>query len=80
MFEILSDDRQVSDDQLPETGLSRELERAVSPVFIKSDGYGTRSSTILMVSNVKNVLFVERALDTNSGKWNESRFEFNLIK
>ena len=80
LFEILSDDRQADDDQLPETGLSRELERAVSPVFIKSDGYGTRSSTILMVSNVKNVLFVERALDTNSGKWNESRFEFKLKK
>ena len=78
LFEILSDDREAPDDQLPETGLTRELERAVSPVFIKSDKYGTRSSTILSVNNANNVLFVERALNTESGEWHESRFEFKL--
>lgn len=78
LFHLLSDDREAPEDQLPDTGLSRELEKAVSPVFIKSDRYGTRSSTILMVNSVNEVIFVEKSLDTNTGKWIESRFGFQL--
>lgn len=78
LFEILSDDREAPDDQLPETGLGIELERAVSPVFIKSDTYGTRSSTILMINNANEVLFVEKSLNTVSRKWEESKFNFRL--
>ncbi len=78
LFNILSDEREAPVDQLPDTGLSRELERAVSPVFIKSDKYGTRSSTIVLVNSVNEVLFVEKSLDTGTGKWTESRFSFQL--
>ncbi len=80
LFEILSDDRVAPDNQLPETGLDLELERAVSPIFIKSDRYGTRSSTVLLVNNLNEVLFIERSLDTKNDLWNESRFEFKLEK
>lgn len=78
LFEILLDDRQAPDDELPETGLSIELERAVSPIFIKSDRYGTRSSTVLIRNRDNEILFVEKSLDTKSGKWDESRYEFKL--
>jgi len=78
LFIILSDDLEAPEDQLPDTGLSRELEKAVSPVFIKSEKYGTRSSTVILVNNVNEVLFVERSLNAESGKWVESRFSFQL--
>jgi len=78
LFGILSDNREAPEDQLPDTGLSRELEKAVSPVFIKSENYGTRSSTVILVNSVNEVLFVERSLDAGSGKWVESRFSFQL--
>ncbi len=78
LFEILSDDREAPDDQLPETGLSIELERAVSPVFIKSDRYGTRSSTVVLVKSTNDVIFIERSLDTEQEQWVEKRFEFKL--
>ncbi len=78
LFSILSDEREAPENQLPDTGLSRELERAVSPVFIKSDRYGTRSSTIVIVNSINEVLFVEKSLDTGTGKWTESRFNFQL--
>ena len=78
MFDILSDDREAPDEQLPETGLGIELERAVSPVFIKSDEYGTRSSTVLFVNSTNEVLFIERSLDIEKGKWDETKFEFKL--
>jgi uncharacterized protein with NRDE domain len=78
LFEILSDDREAPDDQLPETGLSIELERAVSPVFIKSDRYGTRSSTVLLINVNNEVMFIEKALDPSNGQWLESKYEFQL--
>jgi uncharacterized protein with NRDE domain len=78
LFEILSDDREAPDDQLPDTGLGRELERTVSPVFIKSEKYGTRSSTVLLLNSINEVLFVEKSLDTDKREWIESRFEFRL--
>jgi uncharacterized protein with NRDE domain len=78
IFDILSDDRQAPDDQLPDTGLSIELERAVSPVFIKSDRYGTRSSTVLIRNSNNEVLFIEKSLDIKRGEWDESRYVFKI--
>lgn len=78
LFNILSDDREAPDDQLPETGLSRELEKTVSPIFIKSDRYGTRSSTVILINSMNEVLFIEKSLDIGTGKWVESNFSFLL--
>ncbi|HSD64332.1 MAG TPA: NRDE family protein [Ignavibacteriaceae bacterium] len=78
LFHILSDEKEAPEDQLPDTGLSPELEKAVSPIFIKSDRYGTRSSTVILMNSVNEVLFIEKSLDTQTKTWNESRFEFKL--
>lgn len=78
LFDILSDDREAPDEELPETGLSIEMERAVSPVFIKSDMYGTRSSTVILVNSFNEVFFIEKSLDTVSGNWNESKYNFKM--
>lgn len=39
------------DELLPKTGVSLEWERILSPMFIQSEGYGTRSSTVLLMSD-----------------------------
>jgi uncharacterized protein with NRDE domain len=39
------------DEMLPNTGVTLEWERILSPIFIKSEGYGTRSSTVLLISD-----------------------------
>ena len=78
LFTILRDDRQSPDNELPATGLSLELERAVSPVFIRSERYGTRSSTVLLVNKKDEVLFIEKSLDVKTSEWNESKFEFKI--
>jgi uncharacterized protein with NRDE domain len=41
------------DELLPNTGVPLELERILSPLFIKSSNYGTRSSTVLLISDSK---------------------------
>jgi len=78
LFKILSDDKEAPDDQLPDTGLPPELEKAISPVFVKSERYGTRASTILLINNANEVLFIEKSLNTKSNEWEESRFVFKL--
>lgn len=59
LFEFLQHDEIAEDDRLPNTGVGIELERQLSPLFIKTDGYGTRCSTVLLITNEGQVLFKE---------------------
>lgn len=43
---LLADDAIVADSELPQTGVSLEWERRLSAIFVKSENYGTRASTI----------------------------------
>lgn len=47
IFELLADREVVADDKLPETGVGLEWERLLSPVFVQSERYGTRASTVV---------------------------------
>jgi uncharacterized protein with NRDE domain len=53
------------DEFLPSTGVSLAWERMLSPLFIKSEHYGTRSSTVLLMSD-KEIQYVERVYSKNS--------------
>jgi uncharacterized protein with NRDE domain len=63
LLDLLHDRRPAPDDQLPETGLGRERERMLSPIFIEGDRYGTRSSTVLLIDRSGTVTFAERTFD-----------------
>lgn len=45
-FELLADQTIVADAILPQTGVPLEWERLLSAVFVKSENYGTRASTL----------------------------------
>jgi uncharacterized protein with NRDE domain len=49
MFDILADRSFAADGELPNTGLTPEQERALSPLFVTGELYGTRSSTVFLV-------------------------------
>ncbi len=38
-------------DELPDTGVGEELERLLSPLYIRSSHYGTRSSSVVFLGN-----------------------------
>ncbi len=59
-FNILADESLAADADLPSTGLSYEVEKAISAIFIKTPGYGTRCSTVLKFDNEFNWNFEER--------------------
>lgn len=60
IFELLSDTTLARDDQLPHTGVPLQQERMLSPVFIKSEKYGTRCSTVLLIDQSDHIEFEER--------------------
>ncbi len=60
LFQILINDTRAPEDQLPETGIPKEWEKAVSPIFIKTDKYGTRCSTLLLIDREGGMEFIER--------------------
>lgn len=61
LLEILLDDALAADHDLPDTGVERALERALSAMFIRTPGYGTRSSTALLVRHDGSSTLVERS-------------------
>jgi uncharacterized protein with NRDE domain len=50
LFAILADREQVPDPSLPSTGVPLAWERLLSSVFIASETYGTRASTVVTLA------------------------------
>jgi uncharacterized protein with NRDE domain len=59
LLSLLQNADQAPDELLPHTGVSLEWERMLSPLFIKSGNYGTRSSTVMLMSD-KEIQYMER--------------------
>ncbi len=59
-FDVLSDESLAADEDLPSTGIPYEAEKAISAIFIRTPGYGTRCSTILRFERNSEWSFEER--------------------
>jgi uncharacterized protein with NRDE domain len=78
LFELLYDEHQAEDQLLPNTGIGLERERALSSMFIKTNGYGTRCSTVILVSHDNQVLFSERVYELDTFAHKTNRFQFSI--
>lgn len=54
LLSALQNDEIAPDSELPNTGVGLELERLLSPAFIASPSYGTRTSTIVIIEKNNN--------------------------
>lgn len=77
-FEMLLDEEIATDNLLPDTGVGLERERALSAMFIKSPGYGTRCSTVVLIDNNNQVFFTERVYDLQTFSFSENTFTFKI--
>jgi uncharacterized protein with NRDE domain len=59
LLNLLQNADPAPDEILPNTGVPLEWERRLSSMFIKSENYGTRSSTVVLMSD-QEVQYVER--------------------
>lgn len=80
LFALLSDRRFPPPEKLPSTGVDKEWEKVLSPIFIKSPHYGTRSSTVLLIGKNRRVTFIEKNYDGGDEPWLVNRFNFILDK
>ena len=61
LFELLADTTAAPDHLLPSTGIPLERERDLSALFIASESYGTRASTVVLVGAGGEVVYLERS-------------------
>lgn len=71
LFRLLADERAVPDEELPDTGVGREMERFLSPPFIRGGHYGTRCSSLLTRCG-DELRFRERRFDAGGQVQGES--------
>ena len=82
IFEILSDNSMPPDDELPDTGVGLHWERTLSPLFISSPDYGTRSSSVVLLDKSGRVSIRERTFfntgdEIKEGATRKSSFKIN---
>jgi len=80
VISIMMDEEPADERQLPETGVSRELERLLSPVFIRNPqrNYGTRCSTAVIVDQRGMVRFCEQNYGADTKITARQYFQFSL--
>jgi uncharacterized protein with NRDE domain len=78
LLSMLADADPAPEAELPDTGVGREWERVLSSPFIVSPTYGTRASTVLLVSAEDEATFVERSFAPGPTPVGEVRHRFRL--
>jgi uncharacterized protein with NRDE domain len=78
LFELMRDESRAADNRLPETGIGIERERALSSMFIKTEGYGSRCSTVILVKDTGETEFVERTYNLLDFTFETRRFDFKI--
>ncbi len=71
LLDALSDTTPAPDDALPDTGVGLDLERTLSPPFVRDARYGTRCSSVVLVED-DAVVFAERRFGPDAAVLDES--------
>ena len=79
-FLSILDDQTPADQDSFKTGLAPDRERLLSSIFIQSDKYGTRSSTVIQIDVNEQVTFVERVFNRTSESYQDRQFQFGISK
>jgi uncharacterized protein with NRDE domain len=76
LITLMQNTDMASDLELPETGLSIEMERAVSAMCIRTENYGTCCSTAITIDYDGNVEFLEKSYPVGDRKEELKSFSF----
>lgn len=80
LFSMLLDRGGFQDAALPDTGISRQRERELSPPFISGGSYGTRTSTVLLVHESGEVFVHEKRFGAHGAALGEDARAFRLAQ
>lgn len=77
LFDALADTTPAPDDKLPDTGVGLELERLLSPPFVRGTNYGTRCSSVVLVED-RRITFVEQSYGPDGVRLGRTRATFAI--
>ncbi|HEY2394791.1 MAG TPA: NRDE family protein [Rudaea sp.] len=75
LLDLLADTTPAADAELPDTGVGRDLERLLAPIFIRGREYGTRASTLAYARADGSCVLVERGFGPEGAALAETRIE-----
>jgi uncharacterized protein with NRDE domain len=78
LLDLMTDEEKATDPTLPHTGIGIEKERLLSSMFIRSENYGTRNTTLIMIDNSGYVKFIERTYLSHPQNHHTLTFDFKL--
>ncbi|HYN41492.1 MAG TPA: NRDE family protein [Thermoanaerobaculia bacterium] len=78
LFAFLAEREPAPDGELPDTGVGLAAERLLSSPFIAAPDYGTRGSTLLLVTPAGRATFLERLFDGAFCVAGTTRFEVDF--
>ncbi|MDI3260654.1 MAG: NRDE family protein [Sinobacteraceae bacterium] len=78
LLAALADERPAADGELPADGMGAELERFLSPPFIRDARYGTRASSVVLVETSGRALFFERRFGPDGVAAGDTRLLLHL--
>ncbi len=78
LFAVLTDEVYPPDEVLPDTGVGLEMERMLSPIFIRGEEYGTRCSSVILLRRDGRLLFEERSHAPEGKSGGSVRVTFKL--
>ena len=74
VLDLLLDETQPADEELPDTGVGLDLERRLSPIFIRGERYGTRAGSLLVRHQDGALALRERRFGPNGHADGEDRW------
>ena len=78
LFQLLRNEEKAEDHLLPTTGAPEHWEKQLSSIFINVKGYGTRSSTLLWITEQGEVHWRERIWNEKAEHIDDKEFSFLL--
>lgn len=78
LLEMMGDTAVAEDAVLPETGVPRELEKALSAMCIRTEKYGTCCSTVITIDRQGSVAFTEKSYPVGGRKDESVQFQFQI--
>jgi uncharacterized protein with NRDE domain len=76
LFDAFVDETPAPDATLPDTGVGIELERRLSPVFVRSERYGTRATTLIALSRDGGGFIEEHRFGPNGAEQGRTALHF----
>lgn len=78
LIHMMSDTQQAAIQDLPNTGVSVDMEQALSSLCIRMDNYGTCCSTVITIDRHGVVQFTEKSYPVGDRKDETLRYDFKI--